>query len=152
MTTDEAGVVVDLLAAEFDTAGQTQRCNPTFGILCGPGEDLEIHVADQVGDIDEFEIDPQIRPVRTVALHGFGVSHARKRVRQLDVEHGLEHIAHQRLHRCRDDLLIDETHLDVELCELGLPVRPQVLVAETTHDLVVAIQAGHHQQLLEDLR
>ena len=34
----------------------------------------------------------------------------------------------------------------------GLAVGAQVLVAETARDLVVAVHAGHHQQLLEQLR
>jgi len=46
----------------------------------------------------------------------------------------------------------DETHLDVELGEVGLAVGPQVLVAETAGDLEVPLEAGHHQKLLEELR
>ncbi len=47
---------------------------------------------------------------------------------------------------------VEERRLDVELRELGLAVGAQVLVAEAAHDLVVAVEARHHQQLLEDLR
>ena len=47
---------------------------------------------------------------------------------------------------------LDEGGLDVELGELGLAVGPQVLVAEAADDLVVALQAAHHQELLEELR
>jgi hypothetical protein len=39
----------------------------------------------------------------------------------------------------------------VELGELGLAVGPQGLVAEAAHDLVVTLDPGHHQQLLEQL-
>ena len=46
----------------------------------------------------------------------------------------------------------DEGHLDVDLGELGLAVGPQVLVAEAAGELVVALEAGDHQQLLEQLR
>ncbi len=53
----------------------------------------------------------------------------------------------------RDDVLdVDERHLDVELGELRLPVGAEVLVAVAAGDLVVALQAGDHQQLLEQLR
>ena len=55
--------------------------------------------------------------------------------------HGVEHV-----------VLVDETHLHVELHELVLPVGTQVLVAQAAGHLVVAIDAGHHQQLLEQLR
>ena len=51
-----------------------------------------------------------------------------------------------------DVVLLDEAHLDVELRELGLAVGARVLVAEAAGDLVVALVAAHHQQLLEELR
>ena len=51
-----------------------------------------------------------------------------------------------------DVLLLDEAHLEVELGELGLAVGAQILVAEAAGDLVVALVAAHHQQLLEQLR
>ena len=51
-----------------------------------------------------------------------------------------------------DVVLVDEAHLGVELHELVLAVGAQVLVAEAAGDLVVAVDAGHHQQLLEQLR
>ena len=58
----------------------------------------------------------------------------------------------QRLDQRLDVLGVAEAHLDVELGELGLPVGPEVLVAEAAGDLEVALEAGHHQQLLEQLR
>src|SRR4029077_8784165 len=47
---------------------------------------------------------------------------------------------------------VDERHLDIELGEVGLAVGAQVLVAKAAGDLVVALEAGDHQQLLEELR
>ena len=61
------------------------------------------------------------------------------------VEHGL---ADEREHV----VLVDEARLGVELHELVLAVGPQVLVAQATGDLVVAVDAADHQQLLEQLR
>ena len=49
-------------------------------------------------------------------------------------------------------VLLDEAHLDVELGELRLPVGAEVLVAVAAGDLEVALHAGDHQQLLEQLR
>ena len=61
------------------------------------------------------------------------------------VEHGLgdegEHV-----------VLGDEAGLGVELHELVLAVGAQVLVAQAAGDLVVAVDAADHQQLLEQLR
>ena len=65
----------------------------------------------------------------------------------------LEHAGDDRLHRREHVVLCDKTHLDVELIELaGQPVGARVLVAETGRDLEVAVEAGHHQQLLVLLR
>ena len=58
--------------------------------------------------------------------------------------HTLEHL--------QDVLLFDERHLAVNLRELRLAVSTQVLVAETLHNLEVAVHARHHQQLLQCLR
>ena len=49
-------------------------------------------------------------------------------------------------------VLDDEGHLEVELGELGLAVRAQVLVAKAARDLEVAFEAADHEQLLEELR
>ena len=47
---------------------------------------------------------------------------------------------------------VGEAHLGVELHELELAVGAQVLVAQAARDLVVAVEAADHQQLLEQLR
>ena len=49
-------------------------------------------------------------------------------------------------------LLGREGDLEVDLRELGLAVGAQILVAEALDDLEVAVHAGDHQDLLEDLR
>jgi len=55
-------------------------------------------------------------------------------------------------HQLGDLSFREEAGLDVELSELRLAIGAQVLVAKATHDLVVALEAADHQQLLEDLR
>jgi len=66
-----------------------------------------------------------------------------------------EQLVPQRRHELLDEgvdvLLVDEARLDVELGELRLAVGAQVLVAEAAGDLVVALDARDHQQLLEQL-
>ncbi len=51
-----------------------------------------------------------------------------------------------------DILLVHEAHLDVELGELGLAVRTEVLVAVAACELEVLLHPRDHQQLLEQLR
>jgi hypothetical protein len=58
----------------------------------------------------------------------------------------------ERLDHREDVLLVDERHLHVELREFEAPIRARRLVAETAHDLVVAVLSRHHQQLLQLLR
>ena len=65
----------------------------------------------------------------------------------------LEHAGDDRLDRCKNIVLLDKAHLEIELVELaGQPVGARVLVAETRRDLEVAVEAGHHQELLVLLR
>ncbi len=65
----------------------------------------------------------------------------------------LEHAAHHRLDRGEHVLLGDEAHLDVELVEFaGRTVGARVLVAEAGRDLEIAVEARHHDELLELLR
>ena len=63
-----------------------------------------------------------------------------------------EQFANHILHQGHDLFFVDERHLDIELGEFGLPVGAQVFIAETAHDLIIAIHAGDHQDLLEQLR
>src|SRR4029079_14058856 len=59
-----------------------------------------------------------------------------------------EHLLLQR----EEELLVGEGHLDVELRDLLDAVGAEVLGTEADRDLVVAVEPGHHRQLLEDLR
>ena len=59
-----------------------------------------------------------------------------------------DHLLHDFAHLRRGH----EGGLHVDLGEFRLAVGTQVFIAEALDDLVVAIEAGHHQQLLEQLR
>src|ERR1700722_11509120 len=59
---------------------------------------------------------------------------------------------HHALDDLKNVLLAREGHLQVELRKLELAVRAKVFVAEATHDLEIAVHAGNHQDLFEDLR
>ena len=63
--------------------------------------------------------------------------------------HGRQRLGHDVLHEVHHVLALYEAHLDVHLRELGLTVGAQVLVAKAAGDLVVALDAAHHQHLLE---
>ena len=64
----------------------------------------------------------------------------------------LEHLDHQRLDEPEHQIDVRERNLDVHLRELRLTIGAQVFVAEALDDLEVPVNAGNHQDLLEQLR
>ncbi|MPM29940.1 hypothetical protein SDC9_76482 [bioreactor metagenome] len=98
----------------------------------------------------DLQVETQIGLVGAVVVHRLMPGEPTHRTRQLHVDE-LPDLCHHFLGDGDDIVLIDEAHLDVQLSELGLPVGPEVLVAVAAGDLVVALHAGDHQQLLEQL-
>ena len=146
------GVLVDLLARQRGAARDAQRGDAAFGIIGRAGEHRELAVLDQFGHIDQFQRDAQVRLVRAVAAHGFGPGHAREAGVQFDLDHFLEDGADHVLDEVLHVAFADEGELHVQLGEFQLAVGTQGFVAEAARDLVVAVEAGHHQDLLEQLR
>ena len=65
----------------------------------------------------------------------------------------LEHAGQHRLDGGEDIVLGDKAHFQIELVELARrAVGAAILVAETGRDLEIAVEARHHDQLLELLR
>ena len=93
----------------------------------------------------------QVGAVAAIAGHGLGMAHAGERLGQAHTQHLLEQGADHGLAERHHIGFVDEGHLHVQLGELGLAVGAQVLVAKAAHDLIVAVQAAHHEQLLEEL-
>ena len=97
---------------------------------------------------------PEVRLVRAIPADRVAIGDVRELLcdGQAAAEF-LEHAAQHRLHSVEHIFLGDEAHLDVELIELaGRTVSTGVLVAEAGGDLEVAVEARHHDQLLELLR
>ncbi len=146
------GVLVDLLARQRGAAGDAQRGHAAVGVIGRSAEHRELAVLDQLGHVDQLQRDAQVRLVRTVAAHGLGPGHARELGIELDVDDLLEDRADHAFDEVLHVALAHEGELHVQLGELQLAVRAQGLVAEAARDLVVAVEAGHHQDLLEQLR
>ena len=113
------------------------------------GETVAFH---HIHQLHERHTETQIRLVATVILHGVLPSHPAQRLFHLYATQGLEEVFDQALKQVQDVLLLHETHLTVNLRELRLTIRTQILVAETLHDLEITIETRHHQQLLQGLR
>jgi hypothetical protein len=149
---DEVCIVVHDRSGQRTAAGHEQGRDPAARVVRGLREDLEADRLHEISDLRQLEGDAEIRAVAAETCDRLGVGHAGEGVREWDLQHPLEQLPHQRFHDPHDVAFLDEGHLHVELGELRLPIRAQILVAEAAHDLVVAIHARHHQQLLEDLR
>ena len=107
-----------------------------------------------LGDVLHLDRVAQVRLVGGVFRHCLLVGDPREGLRDgAALAELLEDAAHHRLDGGEHVLLGDEAHLHVELVELaGGPVGARVLVAEAGRDLEVAVEARHHDQLLELLR
>jgi hypothetical protein len=65
----------------------------------------------------------------------------------------LEHAAQHRFDRCEDVVLRDEAHFHVKLIEFAWrAIGAGILVAKARRDLEIAVEARHHDELLELLR
>ncbi|CAB4869921.1 unannotated protein [freshwater metagenome] len=114
-------------------------------------EDPKRRIDEVRGEVDKLEVEAQVRLVAAESAHGLGVGHLRN-LADLDVEDPLPEGADDGLAHLDHVGLLDEGHLDVELGELRLTIRAEVLVAVAPGNLEVPLHAGHHEQLLEELR
>ena len=117
-----------------------------------PREDAELRAARDLGRVLELEPEARVRLVRAEPAIGLLEGHARERRLDLDPEALAPDAGVHALHHVVEELLVGEAHLDVELGDLLHAVGAQILVPEADRDLVVAVEAGDHRQLLQDLR
>ena len=87
--------------------------------------------------------------VDAVLADGLVVAHLRKRRLQIDAD-GLERGGEESFDDGKDDFGAREGDLQVDLRELGLAVGAQVFVAEAARDLEILVEAGDHEDLLEE--
>ena len=85
-------------------------------------------------------------------MHGFGVAQAREGFWQIGIDRFLEDGAQEIFHDPGDFRFVEEGGFNINLGEFGLTIGAQILIAEALGDLVVTVEAGNHQQLLEKLR
>ena len=135
---------------ELCTRERARHAEETDG-LC-PGEDAELRAPGRLRRVLELEAEARVGLVRAEAPVGFGERHPRKRRLDLDAEALAPDRREHLLLEGEELLAVGKRHLDVELRDLLDAVGAKVLVAEADRDLVVAVEAGHHRQLLEDLR
>src|SRR5688572_15442772 len=99
----------------------------------------------------DLETEPRVRLLGAKTAVGFGERHTRKRRVDLDAEALAPDRGERPLDQHEKLLAVGEGHLDIELRDLLHAIGAEVLVPEADSDLVVAVEARHHRQLLEDL-
>ena len=120
--------------------------------VLGVVEHAESAAFEHVHQLDEAHAETGVGLVAAVVFHGVGPGHALERLVKLDSAYLLEEVLCHAFEKLDYVVLLDEAHLAVNLCELGLAVGAQVFVAEALHNLEVTVDAAYHKQLLEGLR
>ncbi len=115
-------------------------------------EDLELGLAQGVGEVDELEPEAGVGAVGAEAADRLVVGQPGQRKLEGPVPEPAEDMGEEPLVDVEHVLDPDERHLEVELGEVGLAVGALLLVAKAARDLVVALEPADHQQLLEELR
>ncbi len=92
----------------------------------------------------DLEVEAEVRLVGAVERHRLGVAHARERPSRRLALDGLERRDDSALHHVEHVFAVDERHLEIELAELELTVRAEILVAPAGGDLVVAVEPADH--------
>ena len=106
----------------------------------------------RVAEVADLEAEPHVGAVRAEPRDRLVVGHARETAARSCTPPAAKAAVMTPSVTLHHVLLRHERHLQVELRELELAIRAQRLVAEAARDLVVALVAGDHQQLLEQLR
>ncbi len=130
----------DVEAAHRPPTGQGALEDPETG----PGEDLR--------EVDDLGTDPQVGFVGPEAVHGLLPGETEERTGYLDPTKLSHHCDQDPFDRFEHVVPPPERPLEVELGELQLAVRSEVLVAIAAGDLEVALHSRDHQQLFEQLR
>ena len=118
------------------------------GTHVGSLKHTERGVGKVIGKFGQLKAKTQIWLVGTVFLHRFGIGHTANRTGNLHINQvpdGLDNAFAQ----VNNVVLVYEGCLNIELSELRLTVRTEVLIAVASSNLVVLLNAAHLQELFE---
>ena len=147
-TLHEVGKLVDLLARVVGTT----RDADTADILCRVENGEGSRALQYVHQLHELHAEAQVGLIRTEATHRLMPRHLLQLGGKFYATNLFEQMTGHILEHLNNVFLVDERHLAVYLRELRLTVSTQVLIAEALGYLEIAVEAAHHQQLLQRLR
>ena len=155
INTDELRIGIDFRtrhAGPFSRTTRNQQCRHTATRhIRRIAEHLERNVLHDIRQFSKFHLHAQIRLVGTVFRHRHFIRHDRERIRQFRTQRRGENMANHVFEEITDFLFFHKRHFAIDLREFRLAIRPQILITETFRDLVITIEPGDHQQLLEKL-
>ena len=146
-----APLLRELLEAPELGTGERTRCDEVAHPRRA-GEHTEGRIARDLRRVLDLEPEADIRLVVAVPEHRVRIREPRKWARGRRPPDRLERCHHDSLEHLEHVLARRERELQVELAKLELPVGAEILVAPAGRDLVVAVDAADHEQLLEQLR
>ncbi|MNN13732.1 hypothetical protein D3C81_1267730 [compost metagenome] len=94
--------------------------------------------------LNKLHIKAQVWLVRAVFAHGICIAKTLERCFNIDIDRLFEHTNHQLLHHAQQLILSQEGSLDVYLSKFRLTVCTEILITETTSDLVITLQSRYH--------
>ena len=124
----------------------------TAACLNGVREYAESAVLHDIRDIMKLHAEPEVRLVGTVVVHCLLPGHAAEGHLYVNVQHLLEQALHETLIDVDHIVHVDKGKLHVDLGELRLTVRAEILVTVAAGQLEIAVIPGAHQKLLQELR
>ena len=138
---------IELLATIVCTTRNTNTTD-IFSLV----KDREFTLASKsILQFHEFHSETQVWFITTKSTHSLVPSHLFQ-LWQFHATDFLEQVASHFLKQIDDVVLINKTHLAVNLSELWLTVSTQVFITEALCNLEVAVETSHHQELLQSLR
>ena len=147
-----SSVSLSICARESEPPPGARTARTTPPPSTAPRNTLNSLAANTRRHLGDLEAVAQVGLVRAVEQHGVVVGQPRQRQLGRRLPHAAEDRRHEPLEQLADLGDAEERRLDVDLRVLRLAVGAQVLVAEAARELVVAVHAGDHEDLLEHLR
>ena len=120
------------------------------GTHVGSLKHTERGVGKVIGKFGQLKTKTQIWLVGTVFLHRFGIGHTANRTGNLHINQVPDSLDNA-FTQVNNVVLIYEGCLNIELSELRLTVRAEILIAVASSNLVVLLNAAHLQELFKQL-
>ena len=119
-------------------------CAHIAAVFNGSVKDAEAASPDNLGQINNFHAETEVRLVGSETVHGFLPGHALNRKLYVHIETFFKKVCQQPLVDIHDIFRVHKGKLHIDLGKLRLAVRTKILVTETFCQLEIPVVAGAH--------